>query len=169
MKSTIRKKGTTNKEKKKRAPNINMKKLQKFNYLWSIQTPRSEVMQKLDISKTTYYNYIDQAEEIADDFVMGMVDHGLVLQFRDSMSRMHKKVLKLDELSNTALVDIETNLKDGKPQLLAGLNNIIRNYLSAEKTYNLMLDDGKLVNQTMKTLNKVIVKHAQAGTGSGKR
>ena len=77
------------------------------------------------------------------------------------MVRMHKKVLKLDSLADIAMVNIETSLKDGKPQLLSGLNNIIRNYITAEKTYNLMLDDGKLVNQTMKTLNKVIVNNAQ--------
>ncbi len=126
-----------------------------------MNTPKDTIQKELKIDHTQYYSYIDAAEEIADDFVLGSVDHGLVLQFRESMIRMHNKVIKLDTLADTAMVDIETSLKDGKPQLLSGLNNIVRNYISAEKTYNLMLDDSKLVNQTMKTLNKVIVNNTK--------
>ena len=92
---------------KKRASKIDLKKLEKFNYLWSINTPRETVQTKLKIGKTTYYNYLDAAEDLADNFVLGMVDHGMVLLFRESMTRMHEKVIKLNSLSNNALDHLE--------------------------------------------------------------
>ncbi len=126
-----------------------------------MNTPKATIQKELNIGHTQYYSYIDAAEEIADDFVLGFVDHGLVLQFTESMTRMHSKVLKLDKLAETALDDIAKIGNDVKPQLLSGLNNIVRNYILTERVYNDMLDDSKIVNQTMKTLNKVIVNNAQ--------
>lgn len=168
MNSTLRKKGTVSKTKQKRATKIDMKKLEIFNHLWSVNTPRLEVQKQLNIGKTSYYHYLDAAEDIADGFVLGMVDHGLVLQFRESMGRMHEKVLLLNKISKKVLEHMDKMDIGGDLKQVGTMNNIVRTYVVAEKTYNLMLDDSKLVNQTMKTLNKVIVKNAQQSGESGK-
>ena len=133
---------------------IDSKKLSKFCQLFSMSTPRATVQTELKIKKAQYYRYIDAAEEIVDDFLLGMVDHGLVLQFRNSLIRVQKRAEKLDDLANSGL-DNYDKLEAEEKHLV---NRLVSNANATDKLYSEMLDDTKIVNQTVKTLNKVIVK-----------
>jgi len=139
-------------------------KLKKFCQLWSMNTPKTTIEKELKIKTTQYYSYINAAEEIVDDFLLGMVDHGLVLQFRTVMERVSKRAEKLDALADAAL-DNYSNLEDSEKNTV---NRLISNANQTDKLYSEMLDDTKIVNETVKTLNKVIVKSAQKTTQEGK-
>lgn len=132
---------------------INSSKLSQFCSLYSMNTPRTEIEKELKIGKAQYYRYIDAAEEIVDDFLLGMVDHGLVLQFRTTLQRVEKRARKLDELADKGLNDYES--LDDTEKL--NIDRLVRNANASDKLYSEMLDDVKLVNQTVKTLNKVIL------------
>lgn len=143
---------------------INSEKLSRFCQLYSMNTPRTEVEKELRIGKAQYYKYIDAAEEIVDDFLLGMVDHGLVLQFRTTLQRVSRRADKLDELASKALEDYPTMDESEKNTA----NRLIANANQTDKLYTEMLDDVKLVNETVKTLNKVIVKSNTKSTEEGK-
>lgn len=143
--------------KRKDSMKIDTSKLQKFCSLYSMSTPRAEVEKQLNIKQAQYYRYIDAAEEIVDDFLLGMVDHGLVLQFRTTLLRVAKRAEKLDELAD----DILNNYKELDIKERNVANRLIQNANATDKLHSEMLDDIKIVNQTVKTLNKVIVKYSQ--------
>lgn len=155
--STIAKsehKRTNPKRAGRKSISIDNSKLNKFCRLYSMNTPRETVCKELKFKQAMYYRYIDAAEEIVDDFLLGMVDHGLVLQFRTTLLRVAKRAEKLDELVEDVL-DNYTTL-DIKERNVA--NRLIQNANATDKLHSEMLDDVKIVNQTVKTLNKVIVK-----------
>lgn len=143
---------------------IDSTKLKKFCNLWSLNTPKTTIEKELKIKTTQYYSYINAAEEIVDDFLLGMVDHGLVLQFRNVMERVNKRAEKLDDLADKALDNYE---KMDIPERNVA-NRLIANANSTDKLFSEMLDDTKIVNETVKTLNKVIVKSTQKTTNEGK-
>ena len=147
--------------KRKDSMNIDHSKLKKFCSLWSMNSPPEVIQKELNIKQAQYYRYINAAEEITDEFVLGIVDHGLVLQFRESLLRTHKKVVKLDRLADLALDKIEKSKLEGNLNSINTLTNIVKTYCQTEKQYVEMLDDAKIVNQTMKTLNKVIANNSQ--------
>ncbi|PIY88222.1 MAG: hypothetical protein COY74_09365, partial [Nitrosopumilales archaeon CG_4_10_14_0_8_um_filter_34_8] len=96
---------------------IDSSKLKKFCSLWSMDIPKAEICKQLNIGHTQYYAYINAAEEIVDDFLLGMVDHGLVLQFRTSLQRVQKRAEKMDQIADKALdqminAGIENDSKD---------------------------------------------------------
>jgi len=155
MRSTVSK-SKNKKARKQRSDSmlIDTRKLSKFCQLYSMSTPKETIQKELKIKQAQYYKYIDAAEEIVDDFLLGMVDHGLVLQFRNSLIRVQKRAEKLDELAEKGL-DNYDGLEAEEKHLV---NRLVSNANSTDKLYSEMLDDTKIVNQTVKTLNKVIVK-----------
>ncbi len=136
---------------------INDAKLKKFCNMWSMDTPKETIMKTLKIEKSAYYNYIDAAEEIVDDFLLGMVDHGLILQFRSTLQRVQRRAEKLDELANAGLEKYEAADENEK----LATDRLVRNANASDKLYNELLDDSKIVNQAVKTLNKVIVNNSK--------
>lgn len=161
--STIAKDGVKNMPRAKRMDSmgIDSSKLKKFCNLWSMNTPREVIQKKLNIGQAQYYRYIDTAEDIVDDFVLGIVDHGLVLQFRDGLLRKQNKVVELSKLADNAIEKLKEIDMNGDLDYVNPLLNIVRTYNQTEKDYNEMLDDVKIVNQTVKTLNKVIANHTK--------
>lgn len=135
---------------------IESKKLKQFCYLWSIDTPREDICNELKIKQAQYYNYIDAAEEIVDDFLLGMVDHGIILQFKDSLKSVQERRVQLDKITNRMVKKFEIIDPDADQSIV--LNRMVSLANQTDKLYTEMLDDIKIVNQTMKVLNKVIAK-----------
>ena len=133
------------------------KKLKQFCHLWSMDTPREDICTELKITQPQYYSYIDAAEEIVDNFLMGMVDHGLVLQFRDSLKSVQERRKNLDKIANRMVKKFE-NVDPDDVQSIT-LNRMVSLANQTDKLYTKLLDDVKIVNQTMKTIQKVIAKN----------
>jgi len=136
---------------------INSEKLAKFCQLYSLNTPKKEIEKELKIAQAQYYRYIDAAEEIVDDFLLGMVDHGLVLQFRNKLVKVAARAEKVNAIADKLLDDYDNLDESGKSEC----DRMVRNANMTDKLHNELLDDTKIVNQTVKTLNKVIVKSSQ--------
>jgi len=136
---------------------INPIKLQKFCHLWSFNTPREIIQRELNIKKAQYYRYINAAKNIVDDFLLGVVDHGLVLEFKNSLERVQRRAEKMDKISQDEIAKYSPEMD---PKEKTALTRIIKISNETEKLYNVMLDNKKIVNSTMKTLNKVIVKYS---------
>ena len=135
----------------KNSAKIDINKLRKFCHLWSMNTPKEVIQKKFDIKQAQYYRYIAAAEEVSDDFILGMIDHGLVLLFRNTMERVHNRRQILDELIESA--------KKNQDENPGALIQAIKAADTNDKLYSDMLDDAKIVNRATKVLNKVIVNH----------
>ena len=140
--------------------NVNNDKLKTFCTLWSVGTPKNDIMTKLKIKKVQYYNYIDAAEEIVDDFLLGFVDHGLVLLFRDRLEATQRRAEALSRIAEKYIQKVEDSAAP-TPQDIKTMTQVSRAADATGKLYNEMLDDSKIVNQTMKTINRVMVKSSQ--------
>jgi len=123
-----------------------------------MNTPKETIQKELKIGHTQYYSYIDAAEEIVDDFVLGLVDHGLVLQFKTILQRVQKRAERLDEIVNKSLDKFDHSMDVKEKNTLA---RIIETANNTDKLYSEMLSDTKLVNQAVKTLNKVALNNLQ--------
>jgi len=135
---------------------IDTTKLRKFCNLWSMNVPKETIQQELNIKKVQYYNYINAAEEIVDDFLLGMVDHGLVLQFQNTLQDIQQRREQMNKISKRMLEKYQDKDLDNDESII--LTRVISMANQTDKLFNEMLDDTKIVNQTVKTLNKVIVK-----------
>ena len=125
-------------------------------------TPKEEIQKELKIGHTQYYSYIDAAEQLVDDFMIGMVDHGLVLQFSKALKRIRTMTEKSYDNALDAQAKISEILKSDDKSELNSLNNVIRIYNNLERTYNDFLDDSKIVHRAIKTIKKVMVQNAQS-------
>jgi len=145
---------------------VNNAKLVRFTQLWSVATPKADIMKELKIKKVQYYNYLDASEELVDDFLLGFVDHGLVLLFRERLISVGKRAESLARISQRFIDKVDKANMDATEKDIKLASLLSRTTDSTEKLYNDMLDDSKIVNQTMKTINRVIVKSSQV---KGKR
>lgn len=139
--------------KRKDSMKINPSKLQKFCHLWSMDTPPEVIQKELNIKQAQYYRYIDAAEEIVDDFLLGMVDHGLVLLFKTTLERVKQRQELFDLAIESTKKTVDKNPLD--------FVKCLRSADEHDKLYSEMLDDIKIVNQAVKTLNKVIMNNSQ--------
>jgi len=131
---------------------INDKRIREFSSLLGTGMSREEIQKEMDIKKSTYYKYLSAIEIITENYTLSLTDHGLVLQFKEILDRVKERRKLYDKAVDSAVKNVNED-----PLTL------IRSLKSADGNDSLicgLLDDAKLVNLTMKTLNKVVVNNA---------
>lgn len=125
---------------------INDKRLREFSSLLATGMNREEIQKEMKIKKATYYKYHTAIEQVVENFLLAMVDYGLVLQFKDCLDR----ALKRREYYDLAISEaVKMATKD--PLVL------IKCLKAADENDTLIsnyLDNAKIVNQVMKILHK---------------
>lgn len=125
---------------------INDKRLREFSRLLSTGMSREEIQKEMKIKNATYYKYYAATEQVVENFLLAIVDYGLVLQFMDCFDR----VLKRREDHDLA-ISIARKMATKDPLVL------IKCLKAADENDTLIsnyLDDAKIVNQVMKILHK---------------
>lgn len=131
---------------------INDKRIREFSSLLGTGMSREEIQKEMGIRKSTYYKYHKAIDIITENYTLSLTDHGLVLQFKEILDRVKERRKLYDKAVDSAAKKVNED-----PLTL------IRSLKSADGNDSLicgLLDDAKLVNLTMKTLNKVVVNNA---------
>ena len=131
---------------------INDKRIREFSSLLGNGMSREEIQKEMGIRKSTYYKYHKAIDIITENYMVSLVSHGIILQFKELFDRIKKRQKLYDKA-----IDVAAKNVDKDPLIL------IRCLKSADDNdvaANSFLDDGKLVSETMKTLKKVFLDNA---------